>query len=185
MAPQEKLKKQAIRKKLLALIGKSRNLASACAAVGISYEGMRKKCKRDKKFARQVEQAKQKRIGLLEDMALEAAKVDPPTLRWLLANLDREHYAQRPEPQTPNANVNVTINDPIFMSAEQRRAILVSLMGQPAAALESGSAQSVDESAGNQTLDGNAARSDSPDAGKILPSSPVAKANGHAGNGRH
>jgi hypothetical protein len=147
---------------------------------------MRNECERDPVFAEQVEQAKAAKIGLLEDLVHKVAECDPPTLRWLLANLDRENYAHKPEAQQhAQAHVHVIANDPLYLSPEQRRTVLISLMGQPAAALESGSTQSVDGTAADQIIDGTATRSDSPDAEKILPPSTVAKANGHAGNGKH
>lgn len=94
-----KLQKANVRTKLLKLISTTRSLYTACAAVGVSYPTMLAECDRDPEFAEQIEQAKAAKVGLLEDLAHEVAKVDPPTLRWLLANLDRENYAQRPEPQ--------------------------------------------------------------------------------------
>lgn len=61
---------------------------------------MRDECERDPEFAEAVEQAKQQKIGHLEDLAFELAKCDGATLRWLLANLAPDQYQHKPELQT-------------------------------------------------------------------------------------
>jgi hypothetical protein len=107
-----KLAKVNVRAKLLKLIATTRSLKTACAAVGVSYVTMLVECDRDPEFAEAVEQAKAAKVGMLEDLVFKVAETDPPTLRWLLANIDRENYAQRPEPQQhAHAHVHVT-SDP-------------------------------------------------------------------------
>lgn len=101
--------------------------------------------------------------------------------RRKLLGLDSTPAPPASQPPMPTVNVQINQNaDPIYLPAEQRRDIVISLMGHAPDPLVSPAETTVVGPIKNPAGNGNVAGSDATDAGKVLPTPPLAKANGHA-----